>query len=110
MSPLVAEVIVTGENNGLTARIYPEKELADAKGMDADAVRNAIGQHHHARQHCVGIIRTFPCRFRTLFIGIGPVINICARISESTSGDSEKSSVIHLCRIPMVVPIIPAIR
>ncbi len=42
LSPLVAEVIVTGENNGLTARIYPEKEIAEAKGMDADAVRDAI--------------------------------------------------------------------
>ena len=42
LSPLVSEVIVTGENNGLTARIYPEKELAEAKGMDADAVRAAI--------------------------------------------------------------------
>ena len=42
LSPFVAEVIVTGENNGLTARIYPEKELAEAKGMDADAVRTAI--------------------------------------------------------------------
>ncbi len=42
LSPLVAEVIVTGEDNGLTARIYPEKELADAKGMDEDEVRTSI--------------------------------------------------------------------
>ena len=42
LSPLVSEVIVTGEENGLTARIYPETELAKAKGMDDDAVRSAI--------------------------------------------------------------------
>ena len=39
LSPLVSEVIVTGEDNGLTARIYPEKEMAEAKGMDDAAVR-----------------------------------------------------------------------
>ncbi|MBO4904744.1 MAG: AMP-binding protein [Lachnospiraceae bacterium] len=42
LSPLVAEVIVTGEDNGLTARIYPEKELAQAKGMDNETVRASI--------------------------------------------------------------------
>ena len=40
--PLVSEVIVTGEDNGLTARIYPEKELAQAKGLDDAAVRDSI--------------------------------------------------------------------
>jgi long-chain acyl-CoA synthetase len=39
LNPLVSEVIVTGENNGLTARIYPEQELVTAKGLDEDAVR-----------------------------------------------------------------------
>ncbi|WP_029321096.1 AMP-binding protein [Butyrivibrio sp. AE3004] len=33
LNPLIAEVIVTGENNGLTARIYPEAELAEKKGL-----------------------------------------------------------------------------
>ena len=42
LSPLVSEVIVTGEDNGLTARIYPEIELAKAKGMDDEAVRTSI--------------------------------------------------------------------
>ncbi|MBO4374394.1 MAG: AMP-binding protein [Lachnospiraceae bacterium] len=42
LSPLVAEVIVTGEDNGLTARIYPEKELAEARGMDAAEIRSSI--------------------------------------------------------------------
>lgn len=39
LGDLVAEVIVTGEDNGLTARIYPEQELVEAKGMDEEAVR-----------------------------------------------------------------------
>ncbi len=42
LSPLVAEVIVTGENNGLTARIYPDKDYADAKKMDSDKVMASI--------------------------------------------------------------------
>ncbi len=42
LSPLVSEVIVTGEENGLAARIYPEKELAAAKGMDDTALSAAI--------------------------------------------------------------------
>ena len=39
---LVGEVIVTGENNGLTARIYPEQEVVAAKGMDEEAVQAAL--------------------------------------------------------------------
>jgi long-chain acyl-CoA synthetase len=42
LNPLVAEVVVTGENNGLTARIYPEQELVEAKGMDSDDVKTAL--------------------------------------------------------------------
>lgn len=39
LGELVGEVIVTGENNGLTARIYPEQEVVAAKGLDEEAVR-----------------------------------------------------------------------
>lgn len=42
LSELVGEVIVTGENNGLTARIYPEQELVLAKGMDEAAIRTEL--------------------------------------------------------------------
>jgi long-chain acyl-CoA synthetase len=42
LSPLVAEVIVTGENNGLTARIYPDKDYADMKKMNAEKVKNSV--------------------------------------------------------------------
>lgn len=42
LNALVGEVIVTGENNGLTARIYPEQEVAAAKELDEDAVRAAL--------------------------------------------------------------------
>ncbi|MDO4336645.1 MAG: AMP-binding protein [Eubacteriales bacterium] len=38
LGELVGEVIVTGENNGLTARIYPDQEVAAAKGLDAETV------------------------------------------------------------------------
>ncbi len=36
LDPLIAEVVVTGEDNGLTARIYPDHELADKKKMDEE--------------------------------------------------------------------------
>jgi long-chain acyl-CoA synthetase len=42
LNPLIGEVIVTGENNGLTARIYPEQELVAAKGLDEDTVRTEL--------------------------------------------------------------------
>lgn len=42
LGELVGEVVVTGENNGLTARIYPEQELVAAKGLDEEAVRAAL--------------------------------------------------------------------
>ena len=31
LNPLIGEVIVTGEDNGLTARIYPEQAVVEAK-------------------------------------------------------------------------------
>ncbi len=42
LGALVGEVIVTGENNGLTARIYPDMEVVQAKGLDEEAVRAGI--------------------------------------------------------------------
>lgn len=42
LGELVGEVVVTGENNGLTARIYPEQELVAAKGLDEEAVRTGL--------------------------------------------------------------------
>lgn len=42
LDELVGEVIVTGENNGLTARIYPEQEIAAAKGMKEEAVEASL--------------------------------------------------------------------
>lgn len=39
---LVGEVIVTGESNGLTARIYPEPEVVQAKGLNADTIRTEL--------------------------------------------------------------------
>ena len=42
LNELVGEVIVTGEDNGLTARIYPEQEPVMAKGMGEEEVRTAL--------------------------------------------------------------------
>lgn len=42
LDELVGEVIVTGEKNGLTARIYPEQELVLAANMTEDEVRKNL--------------------------------------------------------------------
>lgn len=42
LGELVGEVIVTGENNGLTARIYPEQEVVAAKGLDEAAIQTEL--------------------------------------------------------------------
>ena len=42
LAPLVGEVIITGENNGLTARIYPDQDVVGAKGLEGDALKAAL--------------------------------------------------------------------
>ncbi len=42
LDALVGEVIVTGEDNGLTARIYPDQDVVAAKGLDEDAIKTAL--------------------------------------------------------------------
>ena len=42
LNPLVGEVIVTGEDNGLTARIYPEQAVVEAKSLDAEAIQTQL--------------------------------------------------------------------
>lgn len=42
LNDIVAEVIVTGENNGLTARIYPEMELVAAKNLNEEMVKEEL--------------------------------------------------------------------
>lgn len=42
LNPLVGEVIVTGENNGLTARIYPDMDVVALKNLDEAAVQTAL--------------------------------------------------------------------
>ena len=39
---LVGEVIVTGENNGLTARIYPDMDVVQAKGLGAEEIQAGL--------------------------------------------------------------------
>lgn len=42
LNPLVGEVIVTGESNGLTARIYPDQDVVQVKGLDAEAIQAGL--------------------------------------------------------------------
>ncbi|MBQ9345918.1 MAG: AMP-binding protein, partial [Oscillibacter sp.] len=42
LEPLVGEIIVTGESNGLTARIFPDPDYVEKQGLDAEAVQAAL--------------------------------------------------------------------
>ncbi len=42
LNPLIAEVVVTGENNGLTARVYPDVDEVQARGLDADELEKEL--------------------------------------------------------------------
>lgn len=42
LDPLVGEVIVTGENNGLTARIYPDQDVVKVKELNEEMIRTAL--------------------------------------------------------------------
>ena len=42
LHPLVGEVIVTGEENGLTARIYPDQDVVQAKGLSDEMIQAAL--------------------------------------------------------------------
>lgn len=42
LGKLVGEVIVTGENNGLTARIYPDQDVVAAKRMNEEKIQTEL--------------------------------------------------------------------
>ena len=42
LGKLVGEVVVTGENNGLTARIYPDQDVVSSKRMNDEKVRTEL--------------------------------------------------------------------
>lgn len=42
LGALVGEVIVTGENNGLTARIYPDMDVVQAKNLSAEEIQAGL--------------------------------------------------------------------
>lgn len=42
LSPLIGEVVVTGEEGGLTARVYPDQDVIAAKGLGEDVVKASI--------------------------------------------------------------------
>lgn len=42
LNPLVGEVIVTGEENGLAARIYPEQAVVEAEALSEEVVRTSL--------------------------------------------------------------------
>ncbi len=42
LEPLIGEIVVTGEDNGLCARIYPSPEYLEANPMSEDEIRNEL--------------------------------------------------------------------
>ena len=42
--PLIGEVVVTGEDTGLTARVYPDQDVIKAKGLENEAVHDMVQQ------------------------------------------------------------------
>jgi len=42
LGKLVGEVVVTGENNGLTARIYPDQDVVRTKKMNEEKIRTEL--------------------------------------------------------------------
>jgi long-chain acyl-CoA synthetase len=44
LGELVGEVVVTGEDNGLTARIYPDQDVVQLKGLGAEEIQAALQQ------------------------------------------------------------------
>ena len=42
LGKLVGEVIVTGENNGLTARIYPDQDVVASKHMNEEKIQREL--------------------------------------------------------------------
>ena len=44
LAPLVGEIVVTGEENGLTARIYPDQDVVAMKQLSEDVVKAGLQQ------------------------------------------------------------------
>ena len=42
--PLIGEIIITGENNGLTARIYPDPDFVEKEALSEEQVREQLQQ------------------------------------------------------------------
>ena len=42
LSAIVGEVVVTGENNGLTARIYPDQDVVQVKELGEEEIKTNI--------------------------------------------------------------------
>ncbi|MCR5357022.1 MAG: AMP-binding protein [Lachnospiraceae bacterium] len=42
LHPLIGEIIITGENNGLVARIYPDEEVVKSKRLKEESIRTAL--------------------------------------------------------------------
>ncbi|MCR5404216.1 MAG: AMP-binding protein [Butyrivibrio sp.] len=42
LCPLISEVIITGENNGLTARVYPDADEAEKRGLSGEELEKEI--------------------------------------------------------------------
>lgn len=42
LCPLISEVVVTGENNGLTARVYPDLDVAEKRNLTSEELEKEI--------------------------------------------------------------------
>ena len=42
IKPLIGEIVITGEDNGLTARIYPDPEYVEQNQLDAEQIREQL--------------------------------------------------------------------
>ena len=42
LEPLIGEIIVTGENNGLTARIYPDPDVVEARQLSTEQIQEEL--------------------------------------------------------------------
>ena len=68
LNPLVGEVVVTGENDGLTARVFPDPDVIEAKGISPEEVeaglRAALDEYNKNQpsyRQIVGlVIRKYP--------------------------------------------------
>ncbi|MCR5201761.1 MAG: AMP-binding protein [Lachnospiraceae bacterium] len=63
LNPLISEVVITGENNALTARIFPDRDYAKLKGISEEEIKiklqkiiDEFNKTQPAYKHLVGLV------------------------------------------------------